>query len=188
SVDLIFTDPPFDKDSLPLYGDVAGLAARVLKPGGSLVCYAPTCYVGRALDLLRRPGLTFGLPLVVRQVGKYNRLNGLRVWVNAKYLLWLTKGPYRGEWLMNLIDSAPPSKEAHEWAQSEVEAAYCVERMCPPGGLVLDPLCGSGTTLAAALRLGRRALGCEIDPRAAKVAAARLRDMRGREAGATPAG
>src|SRR5437762_10705349 len=38
SVDLIFTDPPYDRDSVPLYGDMANIAARVLRPGGSLLC------------------------------------------------------------------------------------------------------------------------------------------------------
>jgi site-specific DNA-methyltransferase (adenine-specific) len=31
-----------------------------------------------------------------------------------------------------------------------------------PGDLVLDPMCGSGTTLAMALRAGRSAIGIEI--------------------------
>jgi hypothetical protein len=39
SVDLVFTDPPYDDESLPLYGDMGEVAARVLKPGGSLVTY-----------------------------------------------------------------------------------------------------------------------------------------------------
>ncbi|MGC2681850.1 MAG: class I SAM-dependent methyltransferase, partial [Candidatus Nitrosopolaris sp.] len=39
SVDLIFTDPPYDLKSLPLYQDLARIAARVLKDGGSLVTY-----------------------------------------------------------------------------------------------------------------------------------------------------
>jgi DNA modification methylase len=34
---------------------------------------------------------------------------------------------------------------------------------CPPGGLVLDPFCGSGTTLVAAIRTGRHCLGIDTN-------------------------
>ena len=34
---FIFTDPPYGKEYLPLYEELAKLAVRVLKPGGSLV-------------------------------------------------------------------------------------------------------------------------------------------------------
>jgi site-specific DNA-methyltransferase (adenine-specific) len=44
-----------------------------------------------------------------------------------------------------------------------------------PGALVIDPFCGSGTTLEAATRLGRRAFGCDIGEAALSVAADRLR-------------
>jgi hypothetical protein len=37
-----------------------------------------------------------------------------------------------------------------------------IKCFCPPGGRVLDPFCGSGTTLAVADRLGRDALGIDI--------------------------
>ena len=37
SIDLIFTDPPYGKEYLSLYQELAKLAVRVLKPGGSLV-------------------------------------------------------------------------------------------------------------------------------------------------------
>lgn len=44
----------------------------------------------------------------------------------------------------------------------------------PPGGTVLDPFCGSGTTLVAASSLGRRAIGFDLSPRAVEVARRRL--------------
>jgi DNA modification methylase len=40
----------------------------------------------------------------------------------------------------------------------------CILAGCPPGGLVLDPFAGSGTTLAIAVSLGRRAIGVELNP------------------------
>lgn len=43
-----------------------------------------------------------------------------------------------------------------------------------PQSLVLDPMCGSGTTLAVAVRLGRRALGIDQSPVACEIARARL--------------
>jgi len=39
---------------------------------------------------------------------------------------------------------------------------------------VLDPFCGSGTTLIAALETGRKAIGIEIDERWVEVARRRL--------------
>lgn len=41
---------------------------------------------------------------------------------------------------------------------------------CPPGGLVLDPFCGTGRALAVALDSGRRALGFDVSPSYVKVA------------------
>lgn len=51
-----------------------------------------------------------------------------------------------------------------------------VRACCPPTGVVLDPCCGSGTTLVAAVRSGRAAVGADINERAVSLCAARLRD------------
>jgi site-specific DNA-methyltransferase (adenine-specific) len=46
------------------------------------------------------------------------------------------------------------------------------------GELIADPFTGSGTTGVAALRLGRRFLGWEMDPRYAAMARKRLEAAR----------
>jgi site-specific DNA-methyltransferase (adenine-specific) len=47
---------------------------------------------------------------------------------------------------------------------------------CPPGGLVIDPCAGSGSTGAAARAAGRRALLVEVDEAMCEAAARRLAD------------
>ncbi|HLA84630.1 MAG TPA: site-specific DNA-methyltransferase [Thermoguttaceae bacterium] len=49
-----------------------------------------------------------------------------------------------------------------------------IELTTMPGHLVLDPFCGSGSTLVAAKNSGRRYLGFEIDSEAVKIAQERL--------------
>jgi DNA modification methylase len=45
---------------------------------------------------------------------------------------------------------------------------------CPPDGVVLDPFCGSGTTVMVALRHDRRAIGIELSPRYCDLARRRI--------------
>ena len=48
------------------------------------------------------------------------------------------------------------------------------QRLLAPGDIVLDPMCGIGTTLVEAMHLGRKAVGVEYEPRWADVAEANL--------------
>ena len=52
-----------------------------------------------------------------------------------------------------------------------------VHRHCPPGGLVVDPFCGSGTTLDVARDLGRPARGFDLAPPRPDVERADARDL-----------
>jgi site-specific DNA-methyltransferase (adenine-specific) len=45
---------------------------------------------------------------------------------------------------------------------------------CPPGGTVLDPFCGSGSTGIAAVLEGMQFVGCEIEPDHHRIAEARI--------------
>lgn len=49
-----------------------------------------------------------------------------------------------------------------------------VRACCPPGGLVVDPCCGSGTTLVAAVGAGRRAIGLDVSEAAVELSRSRL--------------
>jgi DNA modification methylase len=53
-------------------------------------------------------------------------------------------------------------------------AQRCIRFGCPPGGLVLDPFSGSGTTGVAARQSGRGYVGIDLDPACHTIARRRL--------------
>jgi site-specific DNA-methyltransferase (adenine-specific) len=58
----------------------------------------------------------------------------------------------------------------HPTQKPEAVMMPLIEYSCAPGGLVLDPFIGSGTTARAALQIGRRCIGIEINARYAEMA------------------
>jgi site-specific DNA-methyltransferase (adenine-specific) len=53
---------------------------------------------------------------------------------------------------------------------------WCIRLHGRPGGVVLDPFVGTGTTLVAAAREGARGIGIDVDPAYVAIARARLVD------------
>ena len=51
---------------------------------------------------------------------------------------------------------------------------YLIELITPPGGTVLDPFNGSGSTGCAAVELGHPYIGCELDPNYVEIAKKRI--------------
>jgi site-specific DNA-methyltransferase (adenine-specific) len=75
-----------------------------------------------------------------------------------------------------------PARNPHPTVKPLELMRWLVRLLCPPGGLVLDPTAGSGTTGAAAVMESRRFLGIELDSAYIEIAAARIRYW-GRQAG-----
>jgi len=72
-----------------------------------------------------------------------------------------------------LVESShPPEARIHKWEARKdagVVSAW-IEAGSRPGDLVVDPFMGSGTAPLAAARLGRRAIGIDINPLAVELA------------------
>lgn len=174
SVELVFTDPPYDRDSIPLFEAAALKAARVLRPGGSFMAY---CGQTQLPDVLAgcSKHLRYWWTCAALDPGSQQRMNRYGVICQWKPLLWFVKGT-RGDVQNFAIDvtEGPKEKSAHPWQQAETEAAYYIDRLTSPHGLVVDFFAGGGTTLAAAKRLGRPYIGFEIDPVHAANATKRL--------------
>jgi DNA modification methylase len=66
----------------------------------------------------------------------------------------------------------PPSRDrlAHRFASPPGALRRLVALYSEPGELVVDPFLGHGTTVKAALRLGRRAIGYDVDPSCVRTA------------------
>lgn len=177
SVDLIFTDPPYSLDTLPLYGDLAREAARVLKPGASLITYLGQYHLPEVLALMT-PHIKFLWPLACVHTGRSSRMNFWGIVVKWKPMLWFVNGDNRRDvevFVDDLVESKQ-EKGAHEWQQSVVEASYYIEHLTKPGEMVLDPFCGGATTSIAARRLDRRWLTFEVDKDTAHLARKRIKD------------
>ncbi|MGW0734489.1 TRM11 family SAM-dependent methyltransferase [Streptomyces sp. NPDC002851] len=63
-----------------------------------------------------------------------------------------------------------PGSAAHPAKMHPGIAAHAIATYSRPGDLVLDPMCGIGTTLVEAIHLGRYALGVEYEPKWAHLA------------------
>lgn len=67
-----------------------------------------------------------------------------------------------------------PESTAHPAKMLPEIVRHAITHYTQPGDLVLDPMCGIGTTLVEAVRLGRRAVGVEYEPHWVEVANANL--------------
>jgi DNA modification methylase len=92
-----------------------------------------------------------------------NMRNGVEYLVNGKRNA-------RSVWTINTA----PYPEAHFATFPEALPERCIKAGSKEGDTVLDPFCGSGTTGAVSMRLGRNFVGIELNPAYAELSRKRI--------------
>jgi len=177
SVDLITTDPPWGDDALDLFSDLGELAARVLKPGRLLVTLTGKRRLPEVIASLTGH-LTWVWEGAVVFEGPHARFRNLReAW--RPYLMF-SKGAYEipNQWTDLTVCKGAADKGTHPWAQPLGPFRDFVTWFTEPGDLVIDPFVGTGTSGVAAVELGRRFIGADVDAAAVKLAVDRLKGKR----------
>jgi ParB family transcriptional regulator, chromosome partitioning protein len=176
SIELVLTDPPWGRDGISLYDDIAREAARILKPGGSLIVYVGQIGLPDALPAMAKHLRYFWCCADVRADSNSRIPNGV---INGFVpLLWFVKG-HRGDrqnYVRDVvINGGKPEKLWHPWQQPLATAEHFIGALTSASGTVVDFMAGAGTTIVAARALGRKWLAFESDRNAAASMRARLR-------------
>lgn len=94
------------------------------------------------------------------------------IFVGAK---WLELGYNPKDlWSTSRLHREDPERADHPTQKPLEIIERMVKASCPPGGVILDPFMGSGTTAVAAQRCGRNFVGFELNPVYCDIIASRL--------------
>jgi hypothetical protein len=161
SVALVLTDPPYQAESEPLYWWLAEWSARVLVPGGSLICYTGHWSINRDMAIFDRHLRFWWLLAMLHHQSK--RLPGKFIIANFKPVLWYVKERRRGSSLVPDVLRPPErQKDDHEWGQGEGGVTDLIGHLTEPGELIADPFAGTGQWGEIAASMGRRWVGADI--------------------------
>lgn len=153
---------------------------RVLKPGGYFMAFTDWRQLPVMTDAVQAGGV-FWRGTIAWDKGRGARAPHKGYFKHqCEYVVWGTKGP-----AVQLEHDGPfdgcysmPVRQAdkHHMTGKPTELMRELVRPVVPGGLVLDPFAGSGTTGVAALMTGRRFIGVEREPQYYDIARARLEE------------
>lgn len=186
SVDFALTDPPYlvryksrdgkrvrNDDNAAWLRPAFAQIHRVLKPGS----YCVTFYGWKRVDRFVAAWSTAGFRIVGHLVFRKQYASGgklLRYSHECAYLLAKGNVTPPSKPIADVIDWKYTGNRLHPTQKPVSSLRPLIEAFCPAGGLVLDPFCGSGSTLVAAQMLDRSYLGIEIDSAHHKTAQERL--------------
>ena len=150
-------------------------ARHATSPGAVVVCFTDWRQLPTTTDAVQAGGWTWRGVAVWSK--KFGRVSAFGFSSACEYLVWGTNGPAakNEEYPGGCFECVPPRGDAKKHiAQKPLDVMRWACSVAPPGGVVLDPFMGSGTTLRAALDTGRAAIGVEIEERYCEIAATRL--------------
>ena len=186
SVDWIVTDPPYKGEFIELYEPLGEFAARVLKPGGSLIAMVGQYYLPDVLRSLST-NLRYHWTLAyLTPGGQSPHIHARKVYTFWKPVLWFVKNNYAGDWVRDVVQLqtvGPPGqsndndKDYHKWGQSVSGMTDLMNRFILPGETVLDPYLGGGTTAVAAIRSGAMFIDIDVSEQCLDITRARLADL-----------
>jgi site-specific DNA-methyltransferase (adenine-specific) len=177
SVDWIITDPPYPKEFLGCYSDLAAFAAEALKPGGGILVMTGQSYLPEVIRRLEERleycwELSCHLPRGAPQIWT-QQINSF--W---KPILLFSNGERLLDRWTGDFYAAPPNdddKRFHDWGQSVGGMEELIRRFSSAGQTICDPFMGGCATGVAALARGRYFVGGDIDEAHCIQAATRLR-------------
>ena len=186
SFDFALTDPPYlvryeSRDGRQVRNDdnAAWLRPafaqiyRVLKPASYCVSFYGWNRVDQFFDAWKVTGFRVVGHLVFR---KQYASGGKLLHYTHECAYLLAKGDVKppNQPIADVIEWKYTGNRLHPTQKPVSSLRPLVETFCPIGGLVLDPFCGSGSTLVAAQKTGREYTGIEIDHEHYATAQARL--------------
>lgn len=177
SVDLVLTDPPYSETALPVWDSLGKLAQRILKPGGILLSYSGAMYLPEIHQAMGKH-LAYFWTFAVKHTGGNTFVRQLNLQQTFKPVLGYFKPPLNVSWdpFLDMV-SGGRSKDNHVWEQPVEESRYFIKNLCPKGGVVCDPMMGSGTVIIASISLGMTAIGIDQDTTAFTTARERIREF-----------
>jgi len=181
SVDLVFTDPPYPRKFKHTFQYLAEYCPKLMAKGASLVTITPHYLLEEVMDMFRGKLKYRWILDMDQESGKHARM-AMGIEVLWKPMLWYVKDSYpsgRGflRDKVSINGKAGQEKKNHKWEQDLEWCMYYIQRLCPPGGLVLDPYVGSGTTAIACKLLGLNFIGIDNDKNAIETTIKRLEEM-----------
>ncbi len=151
--------------------------ARTLKPGAPICVFSDWRQLPLTTDAIQAAGFTWRGVAVWDKTERGRPAMG-RFRAQAEYVVWGSKGPMqtsrRADALPGVYRIAGRQADKHHLTGKPTELMRAIVRICPPGGIVLDPFAGSGTTLVAAQLESRDWLGCEASAEYVGIARERI--------------